>query len=87
MAIIEAKDRENAQLRQSVEVNKGLAEKNKRLCEEMQEKHQELKRKYGKLYDQVEQIQNPYSRESKDVVIDRLKKFNNLVRNQLREMM
>ncbi|XP_071925881.1 serine/threonine-protein phosphatase 7 long form homolog [Coffea arabica] len=87
MAIIEAKDTENAQLRQSVKVNKGLAEKNKRLCEEMQERHQELKRKCGRLYDQTERMQNPYSREPKDAVIDRLKKFNDLVRNQLREMM
>ncbi|XP_027158118.1 uncharacterized protein LOC113759747 [Coffea eugenioides] len=68
MAIIAAKDRENAQLRQSVEVNKGLAEKNKRLCKEMQERHHELKRKCGKLYDQAEHMQNPYSRESKDAV-------------------
>ena len=79
MAIIEAKDRENAQLRQSVEVNKGLTEKNKKLCEEMQERHQELKKKCGKLYDQVECMQNPYSRKSKDAVIDRLKNFNDLV--------
>ena len=68
-------------------MNKSLAEKNKRLCEEMQERHQELKRKCGKLYDQTERMQNPYSREPKDAVIDRLKKFNDLVRNQLREMM
>ena len=45
MAIIEAKDKENAQLRQSVEMNKGLAEKNKKLCEEMQKRYQELKKK------------------------------------------
>ena len=39
MTIIEVNDRKNAQLKQSMEVNKGLAEKNKRLCEEMQEKY------------------------------------------------
>ncbi|XP_071913977.1 uncharacterized protein [Coffea arabica] len=45
----------------------------------MHERHQELKRKCGELYDQTERMQNPYSREPKDAVIDRLKKFNDLV--------
>ena len=58
------------QLRQSMEMNKGLAEKNKRFYEEMQKKYQELKSKCGKLYDQVEHMKNSYSKEAKDAVID-----------------
>ena len=73
MTIIEAKDRENVQLKQSVEVNKDLTEKNKKSYEEMREKHQKLKRKFEKLYNQVEHMRNPYSRKSKDAIIDRLK--------------
>ena len=83
MTIIEAKDKENVQLRQSMKINKGLAKKKKRLYEEVQEKYQELKKKYGKLYDQIKHMKNLYSREPKDVVIDRLKKFNDLIRNYL----
>ena len=79
MAIIEAKDWENLQLKKSVETNKELAEKSRRSCEEMQEKHQELKRKCGELYDQTEHMSNPYSRESKYIVIDRLKRTNKFV--------
>ena len=86
MAIIETKDNENLQLKKSVETTKDLAEKNIRLYEEMREKHQELKRKCGELYDQTERMSHPYSRESKDAVIDRLKSTNEFVRNCLREM-
>ena len=63
MAIIEAKDRENLQLKKSVETNKELAEKSRRSSEEMREKHQELERKCGELYDQAERMSNPYCRE------------------------
>ena len=44
-----------------------------------EKKHQELKRKYGELFDQSERMTNPYSREPKNVVIDRFKKFNDFV--------
>ena len=87
MAIIEAKDRENLQLKESVKASKEMAEKHKEACEKMREKHQELKRKCGELYDQVEHMSNPYTRESKDAVIDRLKRFNDFVRDHLRGMM
>ena len=86
MAIIETKDNENLQLKKSVETTKDLAEKNRRLYEEMREKHQELKRKCRELYDQTERMSHPYSRESKNAVIDRLKSTNEFVRNCLREM-
>ena len=56
MASIETKDRENVQLKQSIEVNKALMEKNKWSYKEMPKKHQKLKRKYGELYDQIERI-------------------------------
>ena len=78
MTIIDAKDKENVQLKQLAKVNRDLIKKDKRLYEEMQEKHQELKRKCGELYDQVECMKNPYSKESKNAVIDRLKNFNHL---------
>ena len=87
MAIIEAKDRENLQLRKSVETTKEIAEKNRRSCVEIRKKHQELKRKCGELYDQAERMSRPYSRESKDAVIYRLKSTNEFVRNRFWEMM
>ena len=62
MAIIEAKDKENLQLKKSIKTNKELAEKSRRSYEEMRENHQELKRKCGELYDQAECMSNPYSR-------------------------
>ena len=52
----------------------------------MREKHQELNRKCGELCNQIELMKNPYQR-AKDAVIDRLNKFNDLVRNHLQEMM
>ena len=87
MVISEAKNRENLQLKKSSETNKKLAEKSIRSCEEIQEKYQELKRKCGELYDQAERMSNPYNRESKNVVKDRLKRTNEFVRNRFREMM
>ncbi|XP_071927847.1 protein MAIN-LIKE 1-like [Coffea arabica] len=86
-AIIELKDREVLQLKQSVEVHKGKAEENKRLYEEERERRQEMKRKCGELYDQAERVKRPYARETKDSVLDRLKNFGDLVRNRLRDMM
>ena len=87
MAIIEAKDKENLQLKETVKTSKKMAEKHKETCEKMRGKHQELKRKCGELYDQVENMSNPYIRESKSAVIDRLKRFNDFVRDRLRGMM
>ena len=44
MVIIEAKDREIVQLKQSIKVNKDLAEKSKRSYEKMREKHHKFKK-------------------------------------------
>ena len=85
--ITRATNKENTQLKQSVEASKNLVEKNRELYEEIREKHRGLKRKCAELYDQAECMKNPYSRESKDAVIDRLKKFNDTVQCRLREMM
>ena len=69
-----------------MKVNKDLAEKNKRSYEKMREKHKELKTKCGELFDQIKRMKNPYFRDPKDSTIDRLKKFNDVVRNRLRKM-
>ena len=87
MAIIEAKDRENVQLRESVEVNKAIAENHRGVCQEMRQRHQELKRKCGELYDEVKRMKDPHHRESKNVIIDRFRKCNDLMQERLKEMM
>ena len=78
---------ENLQLNESIKTSKEMTEEQKEACKKMREKHQALKWKYGELYDQVEHMSNPYARESKSAVIDRLKRFNDFVRDRLQGMM
>ena len=73
MAIIEAKDKENLQLKETIKTSKEMVEKHKEAYEKMREKHQKLKRKCGELYDQIEHMSNLYTRKLKNAVIDRLK--------------